>query len=184
MSLSHHLNRDFLRKVFVLFGLFILISACADPQRQREPETYSLPDGYVGSFYVIYKVPNGEPKKIVNGARAFDIPADGVLLTQSDLNPGWIDTDKIKFYYRKKSGELQEIKERWTGSVADTKENRADKRVMIFGGGVGTFQKTADSCYITHKEFHVGTKKDILDGVHHFDLSAIPDLDKKVCEHK
>jgi Family of unknown function (DUF6843) len=162
------------------FGLSIF--ACSDQQYSGEPESYILPEDYVGAFYIIFNVPGGRPREELHDGRVYDIPRSGVLMIEMNLNSGWVETGKIKYFYRLKNGELREITERWTGSLADTPESRADTRVMIFGGGIGTFQKSSSSCYIEHMAFHVGTKKDILDMVNHFDISEIPDLEKIECK--
>jgi Family of unknown function (DUF6843) len=166
--------------VAVLF--FSLSLVCCGQQYSREPESYIFPEGYIGAFYIIFNAIEGRPREEFRDGRAYAIPKSGVLLTKLDFNPGWIDTDKIKFFYRQKSGELREITDRWSGSLADTPESRADTRVMIFGGEVGTFQESIYSCLVEHKAFYVGTKSDVLDMKNNFDISEIPDLEKIKCD--
>ncbi len=88
----------------VITGLFLSVSlsSCAQDTRGtgREAEIYLIPDGYVGTFYVLFGIPQGEPQNYEDGARVYKIPADGMLLMQSDANEGWIETDKIQFFMR------------------------------------------------------------------------------------
>jgi hypothetical protein len=58
---------------------------------RNEPEVYLLPDGYVGPVLIVYDQPTGEPRKYEAGARVYEIPENGMLLTQfdppQDVNP-------------------------------------------------------------------------------------------------
>ncbi len=47
-----------------------------------EPETYLLPKGFTGRATVIFNQKNGLPIKYENGRRVYEIPANGILLTQ------------------------------------------------------------------------------------------------------
>ncbi len=176
---AKHMHRK-ARSMFIAL-LMTLITACDFLGPTREPETYILPENYVGIFYIIFNMPQGQPRKEMLGGRAYEIPKSGVLFTQMGLNPGWLGEDKIKFFYRMKNGELREITGRWSGSFPDTPEERADTQIRIFGGGIGTFQFTLTSCEIVNQDFHIGTKRDILDGVGHFEIEKIPGLEKIRC---
>ena len=62
-----------------------------------EEEIYLLPKGYVGVVYIIFEQKTGKQPKYADGARVYEIPADGVLKTQFGFNDGWLDIPK--FYY-------------------------------------------------------------------------------------
>lgn len=158
---------------------FFVATACSGSQ-ESEPRVYLIPEGYVGAFYIVFNIPSGEPQTYEDGARVYDIPEDGVLLMQSDSSAGRIHTDDIKFFYESDDGSRERIDGRWTTTVHDTSENRADDQVYIFGGGMNLIKPVKDS-KIYAKDFHVGTKAQILDGVGHFDIysdrgvDSIPD---------
>lgn len=181
-SINDYIQRK--NKLIFLTPIFFLIlsAAYSDQNISREPETYILPEGYIGSFYIIFNVPSGQPRKKQLGERVYEIPASGVLLTQMDINPGWINENKIKFFYRLKNGALREITERETTSWTDTPKHRADTRITIFGGGIGILQGASYPCPVENQAFHVGTRKDILEMVNHFDISDIPYLPEIKCK--
>lgn len=152
----------------LVLGLAFVAAACSGEQKS-EPRIYLIPEGYVGAFYIVFNIPSGEPQTYEDGARVYDIPEDGVLLMQSDSDPGLIHTDDIEFFYESDDGTRDRIEGRWTTSVHDTPENRADDQVYIFGGGINLI-KPVKNCGIYAKDFHIGTKAQILDGVGHFDI--------------
>lgn len=168
-------------KLFIVTSILTLSTACSE-STIREPETYILPDGYIGSFYIIFNVVDGEPGKEKDGARVYEIPSSGLLLTQMKTNEGWIDSEQLKYYYRKPKGELTQITGRWTTSITDNAEKRADNNLTIFGGSFGTYQQDIKACILVHKSFYIGTKKIILSGgVNNFDLSEIDELKNMTC---
>ena len=161
--------------------LVILITACAEADK-REPAIYLLPENYKGSFYIIFNIPKGKFPKYENDSRIYEIPENGILLTQADTNEGWIDRNKVKFFYVDGDGSRTEITERWTTSLHDTPENRGDNRITIFGGGVGVFEPI-NGCQVYEQPFIIGTKSDVLDGKVYFDIygpKGIKDMDKSI----
>ena len=157
------------------------LNACQD-KRERLPEVYILPESYKGAFYIVHNVRSGSEGVIKDGAQVYEIPESGVLVTQERANEGWVGSDKITFFHRKVNGDLLEIKHRWSGSLADNAENRADLRVTIFGGGLGEIRMTVGSCAIPYRGFHIGTKTDVLDGVNHFSIESV--IQKRLIECK
>lgn len=159
-----------MRRLFGGLAIVLLLGACSQDAGSREPEIYLIPEGYVGSFYILYNLPQGEPQRYENGARVYEIPPDGMLLMQSDANEGGpIAIDKIKFFYVRPDGSRTQITERWTTSLHDTPENRSDERVAIFGGGIGVFEPIRH-CKVIETGFYVGTKAQAIDWEGGFDL--------------
>ena len=85
-----------------------IISSCG---QKAEPETYLIPSNYEGRVEIlfnqngvpyhdtneygrdtVYTLQKGMPPKHENGRRVYEIPSDGILLTQFAPNPGFIDT--------------------------------------------------------------------------------------------
>ena len=52
--------------------------SCSNP----EPEDYLLPEGFKGRATVIFNQKEGASPKYENGKRVYEIPANGILLTQ------------------------------------------------------------------------------------------------------
>ncbi|PKM18923.1 MAG: hypothetical protein CVV11_10935 [Gammaproteobacteria bacterium HGW-Gammaproteobacteria-15] len=71
-------------------GLSCSLSACSDPVQQRGAEHYTLQANYVGAFYVIFDQSSGEPLQYQHNTRQYRLPANGVLLTQAEINEGAI----------------------------------------------------------------------------------------------
>lgn len=128
-----------------------------------------MPEDYVGSFHIVFNIPEGKPQTYEDGARVYDIPEDGVLFMQSNTNPGSISGDKINFYYESEDGSREEVEGRWTTSLHDTPENRSDDQTYIFGGGIGLIEPVRH-CQIHSTSFYIGTKNQALDDVGHFDI--------------
>lgn len=105
---------------------FPFLGACAESQQKREPETYFLPEDYVGAFYIVFNVADEEPVRRLDGARVYEIPENGVLLTQGNTNEGVVEGSKIRFYRQSDNGEKVEINDRWTTSIGDEEDARED----------------------------------------------------------
>lgn len=81
------------------------MAACS--AEEGNPEIFLLPEGYQGAFYVVYNIPEGEPLTYEDGAPVYDIPQDGVLLTQADVSPGSVRKDM--FFYESADGTRESI---------------------------------------------------------------------------
>jgi hypothetical protein len=142
--------------------------ACDDTP-SRDPEMYIMPDGYIGTFHIVYNVTNGQAKKMQDGFRVYEIPENGVLLTQTGINSGWLDIELMQFYYRKLNDELKSLTDRYTTNLDDIPEN-TENQITIYGGSMGTSKYYFLPCVLESQTFIVGTKNDILDGVNNFEL--------------
>lgn len=171
--------------------LVTLLSGCSgsDSSPNREGEIYLIPEGYVGRIYIVHDVPGGEPLEYENGSRVYRIPEDGFLLSQSDPNAGWIETDQLRYFYVDKEGNRTEILGRWSGAVHDTEQNRSDTQLRIFGGGIGEFQIGTSDCDLKQTDIYVGTLQDLLNQTDNYDLysergieGADPAVVREACE--
>lgn len=156
----------------LVIGCLCLLTVTACSAEEREPELYLLPDGYQGSFYIIYNIPEGQPLTYEDGARVYDIPEDGILLTQSDYNPGTIRSDKINFFYESEDGTREKIEGRITTTLHDTPENRSDEKLYIFGGGIVERQYEKRHCNIYYTEYYIGTKRQGLEQIGYFNVKS------------
>ena len=90
-----------------LIAIMQILSSCG---QKAEPETYLIPSNYTGEVNILFNqtgVPikykneygrdtmyipkSGAPVKYENGRRLYEIPQDGILLTQFKENDGFID---------------------------------------------------------------------------------------------
>ncbi|MGP9800024.1 DUF6843 domain-containing protein [Rheinheimera sp. NSM] len=151
--------------------LCYLLTACSEAVQQREAEHYILPANYVGAFYVIFDQTNGEPLQYQHDARQYQIPANGVLLTQAKISEGAIAADKLRFFRQDSPEQLTDITARWLTSI-DTEQAYQDNTTYIFGGGPSVYSSSELKCDIYFRGFHIGTKSQILDKVNHFDIES------------
>jgi hypothetical protein len=70
----------------LLLALFIL-NSCRNP----EPADFLIPKGYSGRVAVVFEQKQGEKPKYANGRRIYEIPDNGILLTQFKAEFGFID---------------------------------------------------------------------------------------------
>jgi hypothetical protein len=166
-------NKCFFPPISVILAvicILVITTACAEDKNRRKAETYLLPMGYVGSVYVVFNVTNGAPPSENDIHRTYVVPSDGLLLTQMDLNEGFIAAEKIKFFYADESGNRVRIKDRLSASVKDTPKNRAETTVYIFADGLGSIDSATLPCTLFYRGFYVGQKRHILDAANHFSL--------------
>ena len=152
---SNHLKLKmifFLENILLMIAMATLFTGC----QRAEPETFLFRDGFTGSAIIIQDRPDGAPATVEDGRRIYNIPQDGVLITQATQNTGTVDE---KFFYVLADGTRREIVEREFSTLADTPQNRADTTVIVVGGGAGSIG--ADE--IPYRDFGIGTRAQILD---------------------
>jgi len=152
----------------------ISLNACAE-RKQAEPEIYLIPEGYEGSFYVVFDIATGQKPEYEGKFRVYRMPASGVLQSQFSFNEGWLVSTDIKYFFVNKNGSRIPITNRWLGSLPDTPENRNDPKIYIFSGGVGTLElgegPLNTRCEISYSHYYVATKPRVLNGISGLDLS-------------
>lgn len=73
---------------FISYFLLILgIVSCQQPK----PADFIIPKGYSGRVAVVFEQKQGEKPKYLNGRRIYEIPSDGILLTQFNAEYGFVD---------------------------------------------------------------------------------------------
>ncbi len=80
--------------IFPILGL-TLNTSCGG--RIAEPEIHLIPAGFMGNIHIFHNVPDGEPAKYEGGARVYEMPKDGILRSQTPMNPGWQFTPQYFF---------------------------------------------------------------------------------------
>src|SRR5687768_11189 len=82
-----------------ILGVLLLALVCYVVWNEiAEDEIYLLPDGYSGVVTVILNRDDGEEPQYQFGKRVYNIPSNGVLITQFDLNAGW--HSPTEFFFR------------------------------------------------------------------------------------
>jgi hypothetical protein len=138
----------------------IVIGFVALLQGRADPEIHLIPAGYAGEVTIVFRAANGEPILNEGGARLYQVPANGILLTQAapnvGLSPAW------KFFFVAKDGERLPIPRIWASPVRDTPQNRADPAVEIFYGRHGRLQAGSLPCDVEFDQYFVGTTAQVL----------------------
>ena len=153
-------------KMLYMSILIALLSACTEVKK-REPAIYLIPDGYVGSLYIIFNAPNGQPPKYEGDSRVYEIPPTGVLVTQMDANEGWIESSRLQYFYVSNAGNRTPI----SGDSASTEKVsiNAEKTRTVYGGGLGHIEPFY-GCDVIFQDFTVGTDAEQTDNKNLFDI--------------
>jgi hypothetical protein len=130
-----------------------------------EPETFLIPISYRGKVHIIFDEKCGQPPKYENGRRTYQIPDNGVLLTQFKDAYGFIDH---KYFFVDSLGEriaiptmdVRDFNEEWTLEKNPNEPSRDSLGVFHWGRtGGGTF----DESEYSFVEFYVSTYKQLGD---------------------
>jgi hypothetical protein len=150
---------------------------------------YVVPQGYVGDVYVIHNVAGAEAAKRTFWGVRYEIPKDGILLTQAPvLHGAYIPS----YYYRNEGGGLQRIGNLSPLTKAENPPD--DKDVVAYFPRTGlTMTSIRDGvtgssigCRVEYEQFTVGTRAYI--SSHHVQRDLQPYLQDhpEVCggQHK
>ena len=161
------ISTRFTTALLAALGTLVALTTTGCSAEEKKSAIFLLPEGYQGAFYVVYKVPGGQPLTYEEGAPVYDIPQDGILLTQADVSPSSVRNDK--FFYESEDGSREIIDGRWTTSFKDNPEHRSDEQVYIFSEDLVEYGHSED-CSIYYSDFYIGTKAQALDQVNNFKL--------------
>lgn len=84
----------------VIFGGVILLTGYWG----KRTDMYLMPDGFKGTATVFFNDPDGTPEKWDGKRRVFEIPASGILYTQSTYKKKWNN-----YYYVQSEGRLRQL---------------------------------------------------------------------------
>ncbi len=105
----------------VLTTLFVVLSTMlfTGLTTGDDPEVYLIPEGYIGPVLIVYAQTTGEQARYDGNHRVYEIPANGVLVTQFDAPKG-VNPDL--WYVDKQGQRTQQIL--WGGScIQDISDN-------------------------------------------------------------
>src|SRR5215471_1767394 len=138
-----------MKRLILLTVLFVFCGSC----EWSEPEVHLIPAGYVGTIYIVHNRPDGAPLKREGRARLYEIPADGVLWSQSSTNLGWSRPTDLKYYYVAADGKRQPLTYVYRPSDASV----PDDVVAVYGGSNGRAGQ-GPNCEVEFDEYSVGTR--------------------------
>jgi hypothetical protein len=123
------------------------------------PEVHLIPAGYKGDVVIMPGYPMGVPPKRDGLSIVFDIPHNGILVTQDQPSSRW---HTEHYYYVDGSGRRQRLQEEYS-TVHDTPANRADTTpIVAMITGTGEERGVDIPCTIYAATYYVGTRADLL----------------------
>ncbi len=139
-----------------MFNIIILLQLLSSCSQKAEPETYLIPASYAGKVNILLNEKNGVAKKYEGGRRVYEIPADGILVSQFKVNDGFIDREYYSVDAKGKRTRLEvfKYKHREDGSIEWIVKDKKEKGV--FNDGIsGQYSSTASSRAVSYQEFTV-----------------------------
>ena len=144
----------------VVPAMALLLTACS---RNAEREIHLIPAGDSGDVYVLHDVLGGAPARYEGDARVYEIPADGILRSETPTPEGRWGPGDVRYFYLEADGSRSPILGDWSSAIHDTPANRADSTIGIYFRSVGSFWSQGMSCPVVHEHYAVGTKSFLLD---------------------
>lgn len=90
------LERTLLRLIIVFAISVSMIATAACQDKQRRPNRYLIPDGYVGWVRINYKIEEAPVLQIEDGYYLFSFPETGIINTSSEGEEGFASDE---YYY-------------------------------------------------------------------------------------
>jgi hypothetical protein len=137
------------------FFLITILMSTLGCNKNPEPETYLIPKGFTGRIDVILDQANGLPKKYENGRRVYEIPSNGILLTQFKDEYGIVNR---QYFYVDSIGKryplpIYKYKHNEDGTVSPIVTNNDE--IGIFIDGTTGIYGNSDEKRIPYQEFIV-----------------------------
>ena len=118
-----------------------------------EPEIYLLPDGFTGPVVMVFDWDEGKPIRYEDGKRVYDIPPDGVFVTNNRGNPGHLLSGDRQFFHVARNGSRSSISESpdWQSDLKRLRGSEAFENVTAFafryGTAVVTYKGATNWCF-------------------------------------
>jgi hypothetical protein len=138
-------------KVIISLILSFVLLSCGRGER----EIIIAPRNYTGYILVIFNQENGQPIKYLGKKRVYEIPRDGVLKTQFNINGGW--SDYPEFFYEEVNKE-----NRIPSSILSEIDNLPLDTIVGFFGATGSIIiNDHGEERIRFAKYYIGTRFDI-----------------------
>lgn len=141
----------YLRIIYFIAAIIIIIAGYLWSNNIGEDEIYLLPNHFIGIVTVIFSQRDGVPVKYENGKRVYEIPSNGVLKTQFRQNFG---LHKMPSYYY-----VDGKNNRHNIPYVIKSEHLTTNAISVYGQSSGKNGNEATR-YVDFDMFIVSTKKD------------------------
>lgn len=145
--------------IYYLFATILSMISCSN---NPEPEDYLIPKDFTGRVNIVFNQKNGIPAKYENGRRVYEIPDDGILLTQFKDEYGLVNR---KYYYIDSSGkktalEIYQYEYNKDGTTKWMIKNKNETGVFL-DGTTGQYGNDGDSRTVKYQEFVVSNYSEL-----------------------
>jgi hypothetical protein len=142
-----------MKAMFNLIWIISLLQFTTSCKQQPEAETYLIPVGFKGKVNVIFNQPKGDAMKYDNGRRLYEIPINGILLTQFKDEEGVVNH---QYYYVDSVGTRQPL----TIFLQEDKNSSNDTTGVFRDGTVGVYGNSDNPKSLSYQEFYITSNKD------------------------
>jgi hypothetical protein len=148
--------------LWAIGGLLLLIVVFIGIWRWRntaEAEVYLIPEGFTGKVNIVFNRNDGVPTKYEDGRRVYNIPSNGILLTQFKINDGFINRE---YYYVNKTNRipLEIFKYEYKKDGTTSWEIKNDDEIGVFLDGTsGSYGSSSSLSHLEYQEFIVSNYK-------------------------
>ncbi|HYM92580.1 MAG TPA: hypothetical protein VET23_00435 [Chitinophagaceae bacterium] len=149
-----------MKRMSMLINLIFVMQLLSSCHQNPEPETYLIPQGFTGRVNVIFNRKDGAPPKYEDGRRIYEIPSNGILLTQFKDEYGFVDH---RYYYVDSNGKrtILKIYQHDYNKDGTVKWKVKDpNEIGIFSDGTtGQYGNTGEPKSVKWQEFFVSSYK-------------------------
>jgi len=128
--------------LFTTFN-FLCLYACSP---KPEPETYLIREGYKGRVNIIFNQRDGVPPKYEKARRIYEVPGNGILLTQFKDEYGLVDH---RYFYVDSNGKRTSL-EILTENMFESNDSKVNQNsIGIFlDGTTGQYGSSNDAVWL------------------------------------
>ena len=129
---------------------------------EADREVHLLPHGYSGAVTIIVRRPDGTDRRDASGARLYEIPSSGVLLTKFPPNSGNLFESTRQFFYVRPDGSHERLPfvSQWTANYQKSMTPSQLQAPSVYGFAFGTVERADSKGRNEYYEYVVGPLSD------------------------
>jgi hypothetical protein len=147
-----------------ILGIYILSFMQIFPScyQKAEPETYLIPSNFTGRVNILFNKKEGAAKKYENDRRVYEIPFNGILVTQFKTNDGFTNREYYSTDNEGKRSPLEIFKYEHNkdGTLKWIVRDKNEKGIFLDGTS-GQYGNTDDPQGAQYQEFIVSNYTDL-----------------------
>lgn len=130
---------------------------------EADREVHLLPHGYSGPVLILVGRPDGTERRDLNGARLYEIPGNGVLLTKFPANSGNFFESTRQFFYVRPDGSRERlpfVPLQWTENYQKSMTPMQLRVPSVYGFSFGTVARADGTGLNEYYTYVVGALAD------------------------